>query len=89
VQLYYRHAKASYPRYDVQMVRREFESATKVVATLGAEEQLDGFKGTPVASKQGGPWLWAALALVVMGLLWVVARMLPKTGPSDDTVPPH
>jgi hypothetical protein len=27
---------------------------------------------------QGSPWLWAALALAVGALLWVVSKMLPK-----------
>jgi hypothetical protein len=30
------------------------------------------------SSGSGSPWLWAALTLVVGGLLWIVAKMLPK-----------
>ena len=30
-------------------------------------------------SGSGSPWLWAALVLVVAALLWIVAKLLPKT----------
>jgi hypothetical protein len=79
VYLCYGHCNASYPRYDLDLVRREFETATKVSATLGEEETLSGYKSMPTQSPvSGSPWLWAALTLVVGGLLWIVARLLPK-----------
>ena len=57
--------------------RPEFETAYKVAATLGDEEQLPGYSADP--SSKGGLWLWAALAMVVGGtLLWVVAKRRPK-----------
>ena len=57
----------------------EFETATKVAGTLGDEEKLPGYSADPRhPSGKGSPWLWAALALVVVALLWVVAKMLPK-----------
>jgi hypothetical protein len=40
-------------------------------------EVLKPVKASASASS-GSPWLWASLVLVVGGLLWVVARMLPK-----------
>lgn len=79
VQLCYGNRRAAKTRYDLQLVRREFEIATKVSATLGDEEKLPGYHSDPAyASGKGSPWLWAALALVVGALLWIVARMLPK-----------
>lgn len=79
VYLYYGKNRVSEPRYDLELVRRDFETAPKIPATLGEEEKLKG-GGEPygASSGVGSAWLWAALALVVAGLLWVVARMLPK-----------
>ncbi len=77
-QLCYGNRHAPYTRYDLQLVRPEFEGATKVAATLGDEEKLPGYEADPQGrSGKGSPWLWAALALVVGALLWLVAKMLP------------
>ena len=79
VSICYGNRRATHTRYDLQLVRREFETSTKVSATLGDEEQLPGYTADPAyASGKGSPWLWAALALVVGALLWIVAKMLPK-----------
>lgn len=75
----YGNRRATHTRYDLDLVRREFETATKVTATLGDEEKLPGYEAARDGSGgKGSPWLWAALALVVGALLWIVAKMLPK-----------
>jgi len=76
--LCYGNRRATYARYDLQLVQREFENAAKVNATLGPEEKLRAVQPERRASGQGSPWLWAALALVVAALLWIVAKMLPQ-----------
>jgi hypothetical protein len=79
VQICYGNRRAPYTRYDLQLVRPDFEKATQVAATLGEEEKLPGYEADASGpSGKGSPWLWAALALVVGALLWVVAKMLPK-----------
>jgi hypothetical protein len=79
VHLCYGNRKAPYTRYDLQLVRPEFETATKVAGMLGDEEMLPGYEAEPNGpSGKGSPWLWGSLALVVGSLLWVVAKMLPK-----------
>jgi len=79
VQICYGNRRAPYTRYDLQLVRPDFEKATQVAATLGEEEKLPGYAADASGpSGKGSPWLWAALALVVGALLWVVAKMLPK-----------
>lgn len=78
--LCYGNRRAARVRYDLQLVRREFETSTKVAATLGDEEKLPGYEADPLTRGKGSPWLWAALALVVGALLWIVAKMLPKQG---------
>lgn len=80
VHLCYGNRNASFTHYDVALVRDQFTTATKIPATLGDEEKLAGFKASRKAGAgAGSPWLWAALAVVVGGLLWLIARMLPKT----------
>jgi hypothetical protein len=78
VQLVYGNPRASAPRYDIRLMRDEFERAEKINATLGAEVGADGPQGAYGASSGvGSVWLWGALALVVGGLLWIVTKLLP------------
>ncbi|OYW76408.1 MAG: hypothetical protein B7Z37_08740 [Verrucomicrobia bacterium 12-59-8] len=79
IHLCYGNRRAPYTRYDLQLVRHEFETATQVAATLGDEEKLPGYEADPNhTSGNGSRWRWAALALVVGTLLWVVAKMPSK-----------
>ena len=81
VHLCYGNPRAGYARYDMQLARSEFEKAIKVPAALGSEEKLPGHRGGEPARHAYGPgsvWVWLALAVVAGGLLWLVARLLPK-----------
>ena len=75
--LFYGKPNAYTPAYDIRFVRDRLEKAAQVPASLGDVEVLHVPKPEP-ESHSGSPWLWAALVLVVGGLLWVVARLLPK-----------
>lgn len=75
--LFYGQANAYAPDYDIRFVRDRFEKAAHVPVKLGDAEVLKPVKAS-ASSTSGSPWLWAALVLVVGGLLWVVARLLPK-----------
>jgi len=77
--LYYGNEDASMPRYDLALARTELLASPMTTAGLGAEETLHAEKRAPAAGLgSGSPWLWAALALVLVVLLWVVAKMLPR-----------
>ena len=76
--LYYGNPQVAAPAYDLRLVRNELLAADKQTATLGAEEVLKPDAVKPWAITAGSPWLWAALALVVVALLAIVARLLPK-----------
>ena len=77
--LYYGNARVSSPSYDLNLVARELLAADKTPATLGNEEQL---KKSAWAENQkpgaGGGLFWGMLAVVVIGLLFVITRLLPK-----------
>ena len=78
--LYYGNPEVSSPHYDLSLVANELLAADKSVATLGNEESLK--KSTWHASGtsgKGGVALWGILALVVVVLLVVIARLLPKS----------
>jgi hypothetical protein len=79
--LYYANPRVPPPSYDLNLVSRELLSADKAPASLGTEEQLLkaswAEKGTPGT---GGVIFWGVLALVVIGLLLIISRLLPKSG---------
>lgn len=75
--LLYGNPNAVAPQYDIQLVQSRFEKAAHVATQLGDVQVLEAVK-PQAESHSGSPWLWAALVLVVGGLLWVVAKLLPK-----------
>ena len=85
--LYYGNKEASAPRYDLNLVARQILTAEKSISTLGLEEKArgDAWAAGLVAGARGGPLLWISLALVVVVLLVVVARLLPKPTPPGQT----
>jgi len=78
--LYYGHEGAGAPRYDLALVATEMLAAEKSAVALAAEERLrtpSWLEATPLAGRAG--WVfWGVLALVVAGLLLVIARLLPQ-----------
>jgi hypothetical protein len=78
--LYYGEPQVSAPRYDLSLVANELLAADKATASLGAEEELNKATYRVVnASGKGGMLFWGILALVVVALLVVIARLLPKS----------
>jgi hypothetical protein len=81
--LYYGNRRAEPPRYDLTLMAHEVLAAEAAVASLGAEEAV-GTAGWPrpiALMGRAGILLWGALALVVLALLVVIARLLPKPAP--------
>lgn len=79
-ELIYGHAKAHAPRYDVALVARPLLMAERSAAETGTEQGLDGSlstEGEPLSGIRG--WIfWGVLTAVVIGLIAVMARLLPK-----------
>jgi Protein of unknown function (DUF3999) len=76
--LYYGNAKATAPQYDIQVLAPTLMAAAKVQATAGAEEALQPRAADQRAAAPAGWVFWGVLALVVLALLAIVARLFPK-----------
>ena len=78
--LYYGNARAGAPQYDIALVAPRLLAAEKSIATLAKEEAL---KPAGWAERAGAPRsrnviFWVALGAVVVVLLVVIGRLLPK-----------
>ena len=78
--LYYGNPRVSSPSYDLSLVAGELLAADKATAKLAGEQQL---KQSSWAESQtpgsGGFIFWGMLAVVVVGLLVIISRLLPKS----------
>jgi hypothetical protein len=80
VVLHYGNPEATAPRYDLQLAAPKLlasQEHTAVLAPPAALEADDG-GGLTLGTGAGRYAFWGALALVVVVLVWLVARLLPK-----------
>ncbi|RXK54871.1 DUF3999 family protein [Oleiharenicola lentus] len=78
-ELLYGNDHTAAPRYDLSLVAPQLLTADRHSARLGAEEAAPaGFARGALRHLKGGYLFWGALSLVVVVLLVVVARLLPK-----------
>jgi hypothetical protein len=80
VWLYYGNLDATAPRYDLTLVAGELLTAERGTVTAGAEENLSprpSFVGQTLTGSTRYLF-WGALALVVIVLLAILSRFLPK-----------
>ena len=83
--LYYDNRDAGFPQYDLDLVAPRLLAEEKSVASLSAEEPL---KKSSVGelfqiSSTKNVIFWVALTVVVLVLLVVIARLLPKSPPAN------
>jgi hypothetical protein len=80
VRLYYGNSDVSAPHYDMSLVAPELLRSERVVVATGPEEVLNA-RAVAAGDTLTGPSryiFWGVLALVVVGLLALVARFIPK-----------
>jgi hypothetical protein len=82
--LYYGNPRAATPQYDLALVAAQLLAADLAPATLGPGEQLRRSPWTPGTPGRGGIIFWGALVLVVVGLLLVMTRLLPRSEPPPE-----
>jgi hypothetical protein len=81
--LYCGNANAASPRYDLSLVADQLLAADKSSASVGAQEQLKKSSWSETQKPgNGGLVFWGVLALVVIALLAIISRLLPKSGAS-------
>ena len=76
--LVYGNPAANAPRYDLSLVATKLLTSPRNLATADAEEAESAGASKPFAGLNGGYVFWVALGLVVVVLLVVVAKLLPK-----------
>jgi hypothetical protein len=88
--LYYGNLAADAPHYDLRLVGRQLLVAPKGAATLGPQEELKAASWTegPPLTGMRGVLFWGVLGLVVVALLVILARLLPKSKPAEPGGPP-
>jgi hypothetical protein len=80
--LYYGNPRVSPPSYDLSLVAGELLAADKARAGLATEEQLKKSSWAEIQTPgSGGIVFWGILAVVVVGLLVIITRLLPKAQP--------
>ena len=83
--LYYGNPSVNSPRYDLSLVAGDLMVASKSDASPGAEEQLKkSWQSELEKAGKGGLVFWAVLGLVVVALLLVIAKLLPKSGSAQS-----
>ena len=82
IHLFYGNPQAAAPRYDLSLVAGQLLAAARQTASPGPEEQLrkSSWRENQIPG-QGGIVFWGVLALVVVALLVIISRLLPKTSP--------
>ncbi|MEI2722266.1 MAG: hypothetical protein V9H26_01615 [Verrucomicrobiota bacterium] len=77
--LYYGNPRVSSPRYDLSLVAGQLLAVDKSPAALAVAEQLKKSSWSEGRTPgKGGVLFWGILAVVVVVLLVVISRLLPK-----------
>ena len=78
VALYYGNQEVAFPHYDIELVANQLLSAEKTKASLGPVEKLKKTNDSDAPAGTPNMIFWAVLGGVVVALLFVIARLLPK-----------
>ena len=76
--LYFGNPEVPAPHYDLSLVAAELVDADKATAVVGNLEILKKAPWTPGQVGNTGVIFWAVLGVVVVALLIIIARLLPK-----------
>ena len=78
--IYYGNPDAASPRYDITLIADQLLRASRASATLGAQENM-GSKTEQITQTLSGSAryiFWGVLGVVVVALLLLISRLLPK-----------
>ena len=79
--IYYGNPGAASPRYDVALIANQVLRAERTPATLGRQENMHSKSERIIQTLSGSSLyvFWGVLAVVVVALLLLISRLLPKT----------
>src|SRR2546430_14019170 len=80
IALYYGNDEAAAPRYDAKLMAEQLLRSERTVAGLGPQETLKSERVTETLSGSARYIFWGALGIVVVALLVLISRLLPKVG---------
>jgi Protein of unknown function (DUF3999) len=78
--LYYGNDEAAAPRYDAKLMAAQLLRSERSAAPLGLQETLNSERVTERLSGSARYIFWGALGIVVIVLLLLISRLLPKVG---------
>jgi hypothetical protein len=78
IALYYGNDEAVAPRYDAKLMAAQLLRSDRMMAALGPQETLKSERLTETLSGSARYIFWGALGIVVIALLILISRLLPK-----------
>jgi len=80
IALYYGNDEAAIPRYDAKLMAAQLLRSERTAAALGPQETLKSERVTKMLTGSARYIFWGALGIVVVSLLVLISRLLPKVG---------
>ncbi|PYL46994.1 MAG: hypothetical protein DMF40_10270 [Verrucomicrobia bacterium] len=77
--LYYGNEEANAPRYDAKLIAAQLLRSERTPAALGAQEILKSERVAETLTGSARYIFWGVLGIVVIALLVLISRLLPKT----------
>jgi hypothetical protein len=77
--LYYGNEEAAAPQYDAKLIAAQLLRSERMPAALGSQEILKSDRVTETLAGSARYIFWGVLGIVVIGLLVLISRLLPKT----------
>jgi hypothetical protein len=79
IALYYGNEEAAAPRYDAKLIAAQLLRSERTPAALGSQEILKSERMTETLTGSARYIFWGMLGIVVIALLVLISRLLPKT----------
>ncbi len=78
IALYYGNDEAATPRYDAKLIAAQLLRSERMAAALGSQETLKSERVMETLSGSARYIFWGVLGIVVVALLLLISRLLPK-----------
>jgi hypothetical protein len=79
IALYFGNEEAAAPRYDAKLIAAQLLRSERTPAALGSQEILKSERVTETLTGSARYIFWGVLGIVVIALLVLISRLLPKT----------